>query len=54
MIIKREKYNVTTESFEEVKQEATLPDASTLAVDERIHICYHDETPVRPCKTYKK
>ena len=55
MIIKREKKSQiitpegTQDVWTEIKQEISIPDAKTLVVDERIHVCFHDETPFRPC-----
>ena len=56
MIIKREKKSQiiteegTSDVWTEIKQEISIPDAKTLAAAERIHVCFHDETPFRPCR----
>lgn len=49
MIIKRETYN-ETDGWKETKQESAIENAKTLAQNERLHICFHDEKVVRPCK----
>ena len=61
MIIKIEKKSQiidekgeTSDAWTETKQEAVIPDVKTLAVDERVHLCFHDETPFRPCRVISK
>ena len=57
MIIKIEQETIDQDGnkiFTETKQESVIPDVKTLAVDERIHLCFHDETPPRPCSIIKK